>query len=66
MSEIIFDIHTNVIRPLNVYRPGISKYDCRMIPNMIRNHINNRQVEVFSTGRQTNTYFYISDGIMLS
>ena len=63
MSEIIFYIHTNVIRPFNIYGPGMYKYDCRMIPNMIRNHINNRQVELFSTGRQTCTYYYISDAI---
>ncbi len=58
-----YNIHTNVIRPFNIYGPGMSKYDCRMIPNMIRNYINNRPIEVFSTGRQTRTYCYFTDAI---
>ena len=58
-----YDVNTNIIRPFNIYGPGMSKYDCRMIPNMIRNFINNRPIEVFSTGKQTRTYCYYSDAI---
>lgn len=58
-----FNVHTNVIRPFNIYGPGMSKYDYRMIPNMIRNYVNKRPVEIFSTGKQTRTYCYYSDAI---
>jgi len=58
-----FNVHTNVIRPFNIYGPGMSKYDYRMIPNMMRNYINKRPVEIFSTGKQTRTYCYYSDAI---
>ena len=58
-----YDVHTNIIRPFNIYGPGMSKYDCRMIPNMIRNYINNRPIEVFSNGLQTRTYCYFTDAI---
>tara|TARA_Y100001968_G_scaffold286316_1_gene286972 strand:- start:647 stop:1042 length:396 start_codon:yes stop_codon:yes gene_type:complete len=34
-----------------------------MIPNMIRNYINDRPIEVFSTGKQTRTYCYYTDAI---
>ena len=44
-----YNINTNIIRPFNIYGPGMSKYDCRMIPSMIRSHVNNRPIEVFST-----------------
>jgi len=58
-----YNIHTNIIRPFNIYGPGMSKYDFRMIPNMIRNYVNNRPIEVFSNGRQTRTYCYFTDAI---
>ena len=58
-----YDVRTNIIRPFNIYGPGMSKYDYRMIPNLMRNHINNRPVEIFSTGKQTRTYCYYSDAI---
>jgi len=58
-----YGIHTNIIRPFNIYGPGMSKYDYRMIPNMIRNYINDRPIEIFSTGKQTRTYCYYSDAI---
>ena len=58
-----YSVHTNIIRPFNIYGPGMSKFDCRMIPNMIRNYINDRPIEVFSTGKQTRTYCYYTDAI---
>ena len=58
-----YNIHTNIIRPFNIYGPGMSKNDCRMIPNMMRNYINKRPIEVFSNGLQTRTYCYYSDAI---
>ena len=29
------NIHTNVIRPFNVYGPGMKKYDYRVLPNFL-------------------------------
>ena len=58
-----YNVHTNIIRPFNIYGPGMSKYDCRMIPNMMRNYINDLPIKVFSNGQQTRTYCYYSDAI---
>ncbi len=58
-----YNVHTNIIRPFNIYGPGMCKTDFRMIPSMIYNYINNRPVKLFSTGRQTRTYCYFTDAI---
>ena len=58
-----YDVNTNIIRPFNIYGPGMSKNDCRMIPNLLNSYINNRPIQIYSTGNQTRTYCYISDAI---
>ncbi len=58
-----YDVHTNILRPFNIYGPGMSKFDCRMIPTMIGNYVNNRPIGVFSNGKQTRTYCYYTDAI---
>ena len=58
-----FDVHTNVIRPFNVYGPGMSKHDYRMIPNLMYSGIDGNPVKIYGNGEQTRTFCYISDAI---
>ena len=58
-----FNIHTNIIRPFNVYGPGMSKFDYRMIPNLMRSGIEGKSVKIYGDGNQTRTFCYISDAI---
>ena len=58
-----FDIHTNIIRPFNVYGPGMRQNDYRIFPNFISNILNNKALRIYGTGNQTRTYCYISDAI---
>ena len=58
-----FDVHTNIIRPFNVYGPGMNQKDYRVLPNFISNIVNNKDVNIYGTGKQTRTYCYISDAI---
>ena len=58
-----FEVHTNVIRPFNVYGPGMSKYDYRMIPNLMRSGIEGKSVKIYGEGNQTRTFCYISDAV---
>ena len=58
-----YNVDLNIVRPFNVYGPGMSKYDYRVMPNFINQMVNNKPCQVYSDGKQTRTYCYISDAI---
>ena len=58
-----FDVHTNIIRPFNIYGPGMKKDDYRVMANFASNFLNNKPLNVYGNGNQTRTFCYISDGI---
>ncbi len=58
-----FKIHTNIIRPFNVYGPGMKQKDYRIFPNFISNLLNKKSLNVYGIGNQTRTYCYITDAI---
>ena len=59
----VFNVNTNVIRPFNIYGPGMSPNDYRMIPNLMRSAKEGTPVTVFGSGTQTRTFCYVSDAI---
>ena len=58
-----FNVHTNIIRPFNIYGPGMSQNDYRIFPNFISNILQNKPIEIYGSGNQTRTYCYITDAI---
>jgi len=58
-----FNVDTRVIRPFNIYGPGMGKYDYRMIPNMMRSIIQGETIKIYGSGTQTRTFCFISDAI---
>ena len=58
-----FNLHTNIIRPFNVYGPGMGQKDYRIFPNFIKNIINNKSLKIYGNGNQTRTYCYITDAM---
>lgn len=58
-----YKVHTNIIRPFNVYGPGMNKNDYRIIPNFFSKIIQNETVNIYGDGKQTRTYCYITDAI---
>ncbi len=58
-----YNIHTNIIRPFNVYGPGMGQKDYRLFPNFISNMLNGEKLNIYGSGKQTRTYCYISDAI---
>ena len=58
-----YNVDTNIIRPFNVYGPGMSKYDYRMVPNLMRSAIEGNSMKVYGDGKQTRTFCYISDAV---
>ena len=56
-------VHTNVIRPFNVYGPGMQSTDYRVMPNFIFRALAGRSLQVYGTGNQTRTYCYVTDAL---
>lgn len=56
--------HTNVIRPFNVYGPGMQETDYRVLPNFASRVKAGDALKVYGTGNQTRTFCYITDAMV--
>jgi UDP-glucuronate decarboxylase len=54
-----------IIRPFNVYGPGLRLDDKRVLPDFISQVLDNRPIELLSSGSPTRSFCYISDAIGL-
>jgi UDP-glucuronate decarboxylase len=52
-----------IVRPFNVYGPGMQKHDYRVLPNFAAHILAKEPVNVYGTGKQTRTFCYITDAI---
>lgn len=59
-----FKTPIKIVRPFNVYGPGIHKDDYRVIPSFIYNSLSGKQLNIYEKGEQTRSYCYISDAIV--
>lgn len=53
----------SIIRPFNVFGPGMYKTDFRVLPNFAREISEGKRLEVYGTGVQTRTFCYVTDAI---
>lgn len=60
----IYDIPIKIIRPFNIYGPGMKHIDYRVIPTFIYNGLRGKNLPVHDKGVQTRTFCYISDAII--
>ena len=56
-------VHTNTIRPFNVYGPGMPELDYRVLPNFASAIKGGHPVKVYGSGEQTRTYCYVTDAM---
>ncbi|MGE4218804.1 MAG: NAD-dependent epimerase/dehydratase family protein [Alphaproteobacteria bacterium] len=59
-----FGVHTNIIRPFNVFGPGMSETDYRVLPNFASRIKGGLPLQVYGDGRQTRTYCYVTDALV--
>lgn len=59
-----FGVHTNMIRPFNVYGPGMQEKDYRVMPNFVSKALRNESLQVYGAGSQTRTFCYIADAMV--
>jgi UDP-glucuronate decarboxylase len=70
LSETLCWIYANernvpvkIVRPFNIYGPGLNLDDGRVIPSLIKHIINGTEFEVHGDGTATRSYCYISDAV---
>ena len=59
-----FKVPACTIRPFNVFGPGQRLDDKRIIPDLMTSIINNKPVILFSDGKATRSFCYISDAVL--
>lgn len=58
-----FQLSNSIIRPFNVYGPGMGEHDYRVLPNFANRIAGGKPLLIYGTGRQTRTFCYVSDAI---
>jgi UDP-glucuronate decarboxylase len=56
-------VKTKIIRPFNVYGPGMQETDYRVLPNFASRVLTKQPLHIYGKGDQTRTFCYISDAI---
>lgn len=58
-----FGIPVKIVRPFNVYGPGMKRDDYRVLPNFLNAALNGKTLVVHNRGTQTRTFCYATDAI---
>jgi UDP-glucuronate decarboxylase len=59
-----YGVPVKIVRPFNVYGPGLTPKDHRVVPAFLTSGLSGNTLSVYSTGAQTRSFCYISDGII--
>ena len=59
-----YGVHTNIVRPFNVYGPGMQKSDYRVMPNYAAQIAAKKPLMIYGDGQQTRTFCYIVDAMI--
>ena len=57
------NVPVKMVRPFNVYGPGMSEDDYRVIPNFVANSFRGNPLLVYGKGDHTRTFCYITDAM---
>ncbi|PIQ82805.1 MAG: nucleoside-diphosphate sugar epimerase [Candidatus Omnitrophica bacterium CG11_big_fil_rev_8_21_14_0_20_64_10] len=56
-------VPTKIVRPFNIYGPGMKETDYRVLPNFASRIKSGKPLRIYGTGRQTRTFCYVTDAI---
>ncbi|MBM4134685.1 MAG: NAD-dependent epimerase/dehydratase family protein [Nitrospira sp.] len=59
----LFKTPVKIVRPFNVYGPGLKLDDGRIIPDLMRAAVSRQPIILYSDGKPTRTFCYVSDAI---
>lgn len=58
-----YDLDVRIIRPFNIYGPGMKANDTRVIPSFIRRIKTGQPIQIMGKGEATRTFCYVDDFI---
>lgn len=58
-----YNVPVKMVRPFNIYGPGMRMDDYRVIPNFVSHMFRGEPFPVYGAGNQTRTFCYISDAM---
>lgn len=58
-----YNVPVKVVRPFNVYGPGLRLDDRRVIPDYFMDAFTKKHIVIYSDGRPTRSFCYISDAV---
>lgn len=59
----IYNVPVKIVRPFNVFGPGIRPDDYRVLPNFIEHGLRREPLPIHGDGRNTRSFCYINDAI---
>jgi UDP-glucuronate decarboxylase len=59
-----YGIPVKIVRPFNNYGPGLKISDRRVIPDFVRDILNNRDIVLLSDGKPKRTFCYVADAMV--
>ncbi|MBI4395397.1 MAG: NAD-dependent epimerase/dehydratase family protein [Candidatus Omnitrophica bacterium] len=59
----VFNVPAKIVRPFNVYGPGIRPDDYRVLPNFIEHALRKEPLPIHGHGKNTRSFCYINDEI---
>lgn len=59
----IYGVSVKIIRPFNVYGPGMKTDDYRVIPSLLTRALESKALQVFGLGIQTRAFCYVTDAV---
>lgn len=60
----IYNIPIKIVRPFNIYGPGMKHTDYRVVPTFVYNGLRGKNLPVHDKGIQTRTFCYITDALV--
>ncbi len=58
-----YKIPVSIVRPFNVYGPGMRQDDYRVLPQIASSIVNKKPFQIYGSGKQTRTFCYVTDAI---
>lgn len=59
-----FNTPIKIVRPFNIYGPGMKLDDYRVIPTFLHKGLSKKDLPVHGRGKQTRTFCYVSDAVV--
>jgi UDP-glucuronate decarboxylase len=59
----LYGLPVTIVRPFNVYGPRLRLDDQRVVPDFVRDALEEKQIAILSDGRVTRSFCYVSDAV---